>query len=37
VAEQLAAAQNAISTARSRVSARQDAWNTMMHAGESNP
>ncbi len=37
VAEQLTAAQNAISTARSRVSARQDAWTTMMDAGASSP
>ncbi|MDF3042001.1 MAG: argininosuccinate lyase [Thermomicrobiales bacterium] len=37
VAEQLAAAQHALSQARNRVSSRQDAWDTMMHAGEMTP
>jgi argininosuccinate lyase len=37
VDEQLAAAQDALSRARSRVSSRQDAWDAMMHAGEATP
>jgi argininosuccinate lyase len=37
VAEQLAAAQHALSQARNRVSSRQDAWDIMMHAGEMTP